>query len=313
LSRAEQRALPFLDKWCVDPRSRFAEVPLSQLPGAWPQPDEECHFIFHSAFCCSTLLGRALDVDGLAKVLLEPQALVDLAAAPGTPDGHEDPKAALGAILGLLQRPHRSGEATIIKPSNFANTLIDDLLALRPRANAVLMYVSLPSFLLAIVRRGASNRSWAREMASLFRRHPQFEALVARDLLLLTDLQVAALVWLHHQSQFARLVLEQPAGRIATVEASAFLAEPTRTLREVSALFRLDMDETRAEALATGTAFQYHAKRPGRAFDPAVRRREEAVATFAYGSEIEIAVDWARELAGQVGVPMHLEAPLLCG
>ena len=28
-----------------------------------------CHYIFHSAFCCSTLMSRALDVKGVARVL----------------------------------------------------------------------------------------------------------------------------------------------------------------------------------------------------------------------------------------------------
>ncbi|HLL29470.1 MAG TPA: hypothetical protein VK403_00580 [Allosphingosinicella sp.] len=311
LSRAEQRALPFLDERFVGesvPRGRAA---LADIAAARPAAESECHFIFHSAFCCSTLLARALDVDGVATVLQEPRALVDLAAALPASGGRDEVRPALDSVLALLQRPHEAGEAAILKPGNFANPLIEDLLELRPRARALLMYVPLPAFLLAIVRRGTSNRPWARRMATIFRRHPQFETTRGRDLLLLTDLQVAAWVWLHHHAQFERLVGEQPPGRIATLDAGAFLADPVRTLVEASALFRLDVDQARAEAIAAGPAFRQNAKRPGKAFDPAALKREEAAAKFAHGAEIEEAVGWAGALAEKEGIKLSLEAPLL--
>jgi hypothetical protein len=302
LSRTEQRALPFLDERFVGEDVPRAEIPVAAIAAAGPAAGE-CHFIFHSAYCCSTLLARALDLDGVATVLQEPRVLVDLAAAESRP--------ALDPILALLQRPHRAGEAAIVKPSNFANPLIDDLLTLRPSARALLMYAPLPAFLLAIVRRGGSNRIWARRMATLYRRDPQFEFVQGRDLLLLTDLQAAAWVWLHQQAQFERLVREQPPGRIATLEAGAFLADPVGALVAASSLFGLDVDAARAAAIAAGPVFRQHAKRPGRAFDPAARRREEAAAKFAYGAEIDIAVEWAGGLAAKAGVPLALDAPLL--
>jgi hypothetical protein len=308
--RAEQRALPFLDERFVSDSAPRAEVPLARLAEAKPAEAGECHFIFHSAFCCSTLLGRALDTDGLAMVLQEPRALTDLAAALAGPEEHEEARPGLDLVLSLLQRPHRAGEAAIVKPSNAANPLIGDLLGLRPRARALLMYARLPDFLLAIVRRGPANRGWARRTATLFRRHPQFDSLEGRDLLLLTDLQVAAWVWLHHQAQFARLVREQPPGRVATLEMGAFLADPARTLVGAAALFGLAMDEARAAEIAAGPAFRHHSKRPDRAFDPAALKREEAAAKFAYGAEIDLAVEWAQALAERSGVPLSLEAAL---
>src|SRR5690242_7588088 len=33
-----------------------------------------CHYIFHSAFCCSTLMSRALHIEGVACVLGEPRS-----------------------------------------------------------------------------------------------------------------------------------------------------------------------------------------------------------------------------------------------
>jgi hypothetical protein len=311
LSRAEQRGLTFLDDRFVGEDVPRREIPLAAVAGARPGAGARCHFIFHSAFCCSTLLGRALDVDGLATVLQEPQALVDLAASLPASGGRHGVRPMLDTVLTLLQRPHRAGEAAIVKPGNFANPLIEDMLELRPRARALLMHAKLPAFLLAVVRRGTANRAWARRMATLCRRHPQFESVEARDLLLLTDLQVAAFVWLHHQAQFARLVREQPPGRVATLDSADFLADPERTLAAAATLFGLDVDEERAAAIAAGPAFRQNAKRPGRAFDAVALKREEAAAKFAHGAEIEEAVTWARALAERAGVPLELEAALL--
>ena len=316
LPRAEQRSLPLLDERFVGEHVPQIEVALARILEAKPSLGAEGHFIFHSAFCCSTLMARALDVDGMATVLQEPRALTDLSSAARDADGREAARPLLEAVVALLQRPHRAGEAVIVKPSNFANPLIEDLLDLRPGARALLMYAPLPEFLLAIVRRGVSNRGmsnrvWARRMATLFRREPQFEAMEARDLLVLTDLQVAAWVWLQHQAQFARLLREQPTGRVATLEMGTFLADPARTLIQAASLFGLDVDEARAADIAAGPAFRQHSKRPGRAFDPAALKREEAGAKFAYGAEIGEAVDWAGGLAARAGVPLRLEAPLL--
>ncbi|HYE29112.1 MAG TPA: hypothetical protein VEA61_12905 [Allosphingosinicella sp.] len=104
---------------------------------------------------------------------------------------------------------------------------------------------------------------------------------------------------------------ELPPGRVATLEAGAFLVEPAGALGAAARLFGLAVDEAAASAIASGPVFREHAKRPGRAFDASVQKREEAVAKFAYGAEIDAALEWAGTIAAEAGVPPTLEAPLL--
>ncbi len=311
LSHAERRALPFLDRRRIREDAPRATIPLSDISGR-TRPAADLHFIFHSAFSRSTLMARALDVDGVATVLREPQVLIDLVAALLPACGvTETLRSDLDAILALLQRPETAGEAVIVKPSNFANPLIDSMLDLRPRSRALLMYAPLPAFLLAIVRRGPIRRSWARHFARLYRRHPQIDAAAAGDPLLLTDLEAASLVWLNQQAHFARLAREMPPGRVATLDAEAFLAAPEPALLAAAALFGLPLDEAKAASIAAGPVFRRHSKRPGRLYRAEAAMREEARAKAAYGIEIERAVGWARALADRAGVPMTLPAPLL--
>ena len=312
LARAERRALPFLDDRFVGDEVPRIDLPLERIVDAAAVPEaERCHYLFHSAFCGSTLLARALDIEGVATSLQEPQALIDLARLLPPSGGSAEQKQALDAVLGLLQRPFAPGEAVVIKPGDFANPLIEAMLALRPRSRALLMYAPLPGFLLSIARRGQCYRPWARRLATIYRRQPEFETAQTGDLLLLTDLQLAAFLWLQHQARFARLIGDLPAGRIATLRSDAFLAEPARALRAAATLFELDLDEARAAAIVAGPVFGHHAKRPDRPFDRAALRREEAAAKFAYGAEIANALEWADGVAAEAGVPMRLGTPLL--
>jgi hypothetical protein len=309
LTDAERRALPFLDRKRVREDAPRASIPLADIGGR-TRPAAECHFIFHSGFCRSTLMARALDSDGLATVLREPQVLIDLVDALPASGATKALRGDLDAILALLQRPPAAGEAIIVKPSNFANPLIDAILDLRPGSRALLMHTSLPAFLLAIVRRGTARRPWARHFARLYRRHPQI-ASAAGDLLLLTDLEAAAFVWLNQQAHFARLARELPPGRVATLDAEAFLAAPARALLATAALFDLPLGEAEAASIAAGAVFRRHSKQAGRPYEAEALKRENAKARSAYGREIAKAVEWAVALAAATGVPMTLPAPLL--
>ena len=306
LPREAQRSLPFLDARYVEAGLARVQLPIAELPQAGTVPAGDCHFIFHSAFCCSTLLGRALDREDVATVLQEPQILADLAALASAGDHSRDRQAGLDRVLALLQRPHRAGEATILKLSNAANGLIEPLLALRPRARAVIMYAPLPLFLLKVASGGVTRRRWARSIATRFDRDRVAASAPAPDLPLLTDLEAAAYAWLRHQEQFAGLLRGPHAARLAVVEAGELLADPIRTLGRVSDLFGLEIDEAMASDIASGPAFAAEAKVPGKPFDPATRRMNEAAAKFAYGAEIDAALDWGHGFAGRAGIPLRL-------
>lgn len=312
LPRDEQRALPFLDQRFVPMAAPRIDLAVSQAAGARKPPaGAGCHFIFHSAFCCSTLMSRALDVEGSATVLHEPNALIDLASLLPRSHWPDEHKLALGTVLDLLQRSHKAGERTVIKPSDFANPLIDSILALRPESRILLMYSALPDFLLTIARRGRKYRSWARSAATIWWRHPQFESKGTSDPSLLTDLEVAAFLWLQHLAQFARLLAELPPWRVATLRADSFLAEPARAVHSASSHFGLGLTKEQSVEIADGPVFKRHSKWPDRPFDPAAEKREEAVARFAYGAEIAEAVTWGEALAAEAGVKLDLEARLL--
>ena len=171
------------------------------------------HFIFHSAYCASTMLVRALDVPGSAMGLSEPVLLNDMIGwrrRGADPRRHAD---VLRDGIGQLARPHAPGEAVVIKPSNVFNALADQTLTLFPGARALLLYAPLTDFLLSVARKGLWCRLWTRELLEGL----LLDGLVdlgfePRDFFRQSDLQVAAVGWLAQQALFHRLAEKYGAG-----------------------------------------------------------------------------------------------------
>ena len=313
LTREDHRNASFIsDEYIGDGRGRKA-WPLRDVAAAVEAaPAGRCHFIFHSAFCCSTLLARAVDVEGKAMGLKEPYSLADLseAALEGAPTDRL--AAMLEPLLRLLARPFSEGEAIVVKPSNIANPMIDLLLSLRSEARALFLYSPLPDYLRSIAKKGLWGRSWARNLFASLKRKPEFDAgFTAAQLWAQTDLQVAAMAWLQQQAQFARLLREQPPGRIATLDSATLLADPARTIAAVSRLFGLGLTPREIESIADGPIFASDSKRHDKAFDASVRADEHARVEMAHGEEIAMVLRWAEAVAAHVGVPLRLGAPLL--
>lgn len=313
LTRDDHRKASFLSDEYIGEGQGRQVAPLSSVAEQVEiAPAGPLHFIFHSAFCCSTLLARAVDIEGKSMGLKEPYALADLVEVALAARSTERVRSALGLLLSLLARPFGTGEVVIIKPTNVANPLIDEMLALRPQAKALFLYSPLPDYLRSIAKKGLWGRSWARNLFASLDRKPEFDAgFTEAQRWAQTDLQVAAMAWLQQQAQFARLLREQPRGRIATLDSKTLLADPKRTMAAVSGLFDLGLSGAEVAAIASGPIFASDSKRHDQAFDAGKRAEEHARVETAYGEELAMVIRWAEAVAAHVGVPLTLDAPLL--
>jgi hypothetical protein len=307
------------------PRARHSEIPFltDEYLGSEPvqpvpfgsavaqAPPGRLHFIFHSAFCASTLLTRALDVPGLAMGLSEPVILNDVV---GFRRRGGDPRAVarlLGGSMTLLARPFAPGEMVVVKPSNILNPLAAAMLQLRRDARAVLLYAPLPVFLASVARKGMWCRLWAREhLEGLLTDGAVDLGFTPHDHFRQTDLQVAAVGWLAQHALFAALAAAVEPGRVATLDSETLLAEPRSVLEALTRHYGARLDDPAIDAIATGPAFTRHSKF-GQAFDAAARARESQAAAEAHHEEIAKVTEWAAAVAANAGVPMTLPRPLL--
>jgi hypothetical protein len=308
LSRDDHRRITFLTD------SEIGEVPKVVLARAEclaaakalapPTP----RFIFHSAYCCSTLLARAFDLPGKAMGIKEPQILNDVIGLRLRGGDPRQVAAALDVALWLLARPLASGEVNVIKPSNLINPVVPGIFTLRADARALLLHAPLEAFLGSVARKEIEGRAWVRELMWKLIRQGQAErfGFTEEDLYRQTDLQVAAFGWLAQQALFADLAAKHGA-QIRTLDSEKLTAHPGESMAALGTLFEVELD---AKAVASGPAFREHSKDRG-AYGAAERAAERESGLAIHAREIAMVLEWSRVVADYAGVPLNLPAPLL--
>lgn len=302
------------------PRGRHAEIPFltdARLGDTGPThelPAAEClrdahpgptRFVFHSAFCGSTMLVRAFDRPGLAMGLSEPVILNDVVGFRRR--GAEPRAVARTADLAarLLARPFGANEAVVIKPSNVVNPLAELLLALRGEARAIFLFAPLETFLLSVARKGLECRLWVRELAEGYLAEGYLAPLGfgPAELFRQTDLQIAAIGWLAQQLHFTRLAAKIGVERLRFLDSETMTANPAAAVAGVAAHFGLNLGEGEAAEIGAGPAFTRHSKTGG-SYSAADRGADYAAARSAYGEEIAMVLVWAEKVAEAVGVAL---------
>lgn len=274
-------------------------------------PSGPIHFIFHSAFCLSTLLARAFDIPGFSMGLKEPVVLNDLV---GWRLRNADP-AAIGQVLDdslkLLSRPFAPGEAVIVKPSNILNGLSGAMMKLRPDARAIFIHAPLEIFLKSVAKKGIDGRLWIRDLYVKQLKEGLINLNFDNEQYLsLTDLQVTAVCWLAQHALFADLAQALGADRIRTLDSETLLSQPQEMMAALAAHFGIDLDHQQIAAIVAGPAFSTHSK-SDTAFSAAARAQEYQATEAAHGDEIAKVAIWAAAVAASAGVSLTLPHPLL--
>jgi len=305
--REAQRELTFLTD------AEIGDAPLAVYPRA------EClaevrqrelqtpRMIFHSAYCCSTLLARAFDIEGVSFGLKEPQILNDVIGLQYRRGDPRQVAAAMDIALLLLARPLGAGEANVIKPSNLLNPLIPLAGAMRPDVRGLLLHAPLDVFLASVARKEIEGRNWVRELMWKLIQLGQADrfGFTDEEIYRHTDLQVAALGWLAQHALFSEAAQRHDGFR--TLDSETLIARPEECLSALGDLFELDFD---ARAASSGPAFSTHSKdRSDFSAEQRERERERGIAVHA--REIEIVTSWTHQLADHAGISMKLPAPLL--
>ena len=257
-------------------------------------------YLFHVSFCGSTLLGRILDQPGRSLVLREPQALADLAAQQSGLMA-KDP-GALAALCDLVIRETATllapGEAGVIKPSNWANSLIPALCDARTGANAVFLSMDCAQFVAAVFRGGRDRLAYtARAAAHLTSSTGLGAAAVQTVAAQGSDPldQMACFAALSHRVQetiFRSAMAQRDWGDDHWFDFADITADPARAAHSAARALGLHIDRDAIERQAsmfTGI----HSKDKGLAFSRERRSRENDLVWHHHRDRINRAVEWA--------------------
>ena len=296
----------------IDGRTDFfagppRQIALSEFVSTEGPPAPPTSYIFHLAFGGSTLISRLLDVPGHALALREPNCLAQLANHRASDDWRDTqaPEFAkvINAVRNHLGRRWADAERVVVKPSNWANNLLPELLG-GMTARAVLFLVSSRvSFVRSVLRGGPDRIAFAaRAAVHLSGADPAgarwvSEALAADDsapdrlIRLACVLHAIQLEIFHATSARCALGVENWLNR-DELAANAFAAS-----RRAAQLLELDLPDA---AIADNVKrwASTDAKDPGQSYSRAQEGAKDAALAVETDALIERALGWAVDTLG---------------
>ncbi len=279
----------------IDGRASFSKGPavtiaLDDLINNSVPPSGADRYIFHVAFCGSTLLARLLDQPGSALVLKEPNVLVDLSNWKHSgPDARFAP--AVDHALSYLRRPWTAGEPIIVKPTNWINNLLPDIVRCRAQLHAVFVTMAPEAYIMAVLRGGRDRLAFTARTAahlapSCANGKVWLQAAIAATADPIGRTLNLALVALRLQE----ILFSAETG--TRIDASAIFTDPVEAAIRASKALALDMDE--ATIAATVAARKtINSKAPDRKFSLAEREGEHSEIERHHGAAIKTALDWS--------------------
>lgn len=297
LSRDEMKAMPFHNRRLATRNRKFWRVKLDTLLN-WLPPDRPlsapAHYIFHNAYCGSTLLARCLDIPGNTLAYREPSTLATL--GDRWHQNAADPvrwQQLTAALLRLLQRRSQA-EQTVIKLNDRSNNMIVTLLELHPENRGIILHSGLRAFLVAVLGKPV-RREWLRERCALgCAELPDTTTLPS--LPVSRDGEAAARYWLA-QMLFFSAALERYPGRMLPLRSDVFLRDPQSGAKQAADFLGLAIpDEMLVANIATERLT--HAKM-GRPYQPHEAALTKALLEKNFGAEIDQARQWLLALVEQ--------------
>ncbi len=261
-------------------------------------------FIFHMSFCGSTLLARACDMPGRAFAYKEPQVLIDLATlkAQKHPLSHDQDN--WKGLINLTLQQFRSGFATdevsLIKPSNWINSILSDLYHCKKTSKAIFMTIAPRDFLIAVLRGGSDRISYiCNFLMHLQTAFPEHSHLLEQAAPLNSDPLLGAarliMVTYHLQNKiYEEAIQNAPKENYAYLAFDDLLTQPEDSLILTAKTLDLDFqaDEIRNNV---NQVFKQHSKNENEKYDPRLAKQQDQKIEQDYNHIIIPALNWYQE------------------
>jgi hypothetical protein len=270
-------------------------------------------FVFHHAFVCSTLLARCLNRADAFFSLKEPWILRRLAdTRRGHPHAVSGPewKRTFCSYVALLCRAFRGGRIPVLKATNVASNLMEDVLDFMPDRPVLYLYSDLEGFLISNLKKPPDTRQKMPSLARSFAgdsdfatRFPDFA-----DPSQFAFLQICALVWTA-SLYYARTILERhPDAPVRTLDVADLLADLPGTLDRVSRHFGHAPARDDLVQMTDGSVVRTDAKHQTRPFDSARRQEESDEIRRRHDRELAETEAWISPLTRELGLVDFLRA-----
>ncbi|MDH5257146.1 MAG: SEC-C domain-containing protein [Gammaproteobacteria bacterium] len=268
-------------------------------------------FLFHSAFCGSTLMVRALELLFDSLPLKESDLLSSLLDYRLSADYEESTNAEYQAIvMSLLSRRFEPDQKPVYKANDLQNAYITSLLDWRDDFPVLLMYCSLNEFIFGCLKT-EERKGW---ISNRFR----YSSLYFKKRFKLDELpelnenafvEKAAAYWSFNMMLFLEAVEEFP-DRVKTLDFNVMLEDPLSIVKKSGEWLGLKAIDGLNEKYELNWLMGQHAKNPGQEYSSAQRQQELEDVLNGEGEALQKAEALARKLLGERypehGLPLKL-------
>ena len=292
LSESVLEQSPFLDTRIDAPWQHARFLSAARLPATKPA-DATLGFLFHTSFCCSTLLANVLHLPPHTVALREPLVLRRLADARWQrypADG------LLPQALALLARPWHGDGKVLVKPTHAALSLACEMADAMPAARGIVLTSGLEDFLLSNIKKSPETQAKVPELveramaASSFATRLPAEAYTPPDFL-----SGVALQWAVQQELLGDLLAGSRGRRFRVLFDHQLLADVALAASACLDWLGWPVPEAALRERAAVVCGR-HAKLPGREFSAEARTRETRLLRDQFAEPVREAMQWAERL-----------------
>jgi hypothetical protein len=297
---ADYRRASFLDPRGFPTDARIWQASLSDLVGALGAAElrgRRC-YLFHTGFCCSTLLSRCLEAFSDLFVLREPMSLHGIEGqieGIGVDWPRARWNAALALLMGLLTRTWAAGQSSVIKSD--CVLLFPTLLQSYP-GPCIVLSCGLRDFIASVLS-CPTRRAWAStRLSQMMKIAPSVDLQASFDLPTPPNpAEAAALLWWWQKRIFREAASAYPSVPMYFLSAESLLENPVAHL-ELALQTLGTPSRAQERGLSLDQILNRDAKDPERPGSAAQRAAKLAASHSLHGATIENAIRTASAWIG---------------
>lgn len=278
----------FMDTRIAADLRQSVAISAADVPGG-PGDAPPIAWLFHTSFCCSTLLAKALHDHPDTVVFREPLVLRRLADAR-----HEglDLGRWVQTCADLLARPWAPDGRVIVKPTHAALNIAQALMRESPGSRTIVLTSSLQDFLVSNIKKTDETQARIPLLIEMALRAGEFHRRLPREALSPPSLIAAAgLQWAAQRELLLDIAEQEGPARVAVLDAESLLDDIEGAVRQAHTWWGLVADADRLATRLSGVT-RRHAKLDSREYGPRARAREVELISRMHAPALQAASDW---------------------